>query len=101
MTHTKGPWTYDRTTNRIGTTAGTICIIDEPADQSGRGIVHDQQTANARLIHKAPEMYEVLSMYQMLNTECHRGVTHCGECASCKGAALLAQIEGETDEDHS
>ena len=52
--HTEGPWTYDRTTDRIGTAKGTVCIIDRPKDRSGRGLTKDEQDANARLIDAEP-----------------------------------------------
>ena len=71
-------------TTRIETSLGMIEVIDQT----------NEPDANARLIVNAPELVNVLRMFLGLNPECHRGVAHCGDCAVCRGQAVLNRIEG-------
>ena len=41
------------------------------------------------------ELLEALRMFIALDPRCHHGVTSCGECAVCKGAAAIAKAETE------
>ena len=96
-THTPGPWVRQGEgvvlhpvtcssiqTTRIETTLGNIEVWDQT----------NEPDANARLIAAAPELVNVLRMFLQLNPECHRGVTHCGDCAVCRGDAVINRIEG-------
>ncbi len=66
MKYTKGPWTHDVTTDRIGTTNGTITCLQDSAGWAGIGknIPSSEQEGNAALIAKAPQMYEALTAMQ-------------------------------------
>jgi len=49
------------------------------------GTVRGLEEASAALT----EAMDALRMFRLLSPTCHRGVTNCGECASCKAARLL------------
>jgi hypothetical protein len=95
--HTPSPWVLNgegvvhhpvtgksMITKRIETSLGNIEVLDET----------NEPEENLRLIVAAPELVNVLRMFLGLNTECHRGVTSCGDCAVCRGEAVLNGIEG-------
>jgi hypothetical protein len=95
--HTPGPWVAE-----VG--LSTSQTIAEAEDKSGTPIYHngfhigtwldnewDGRCPNADLIAAAPDLLEALRRYVSLDSECHHGVTHCGECAYCLAEAAIAK----------
>ena len=63
--HTPGPWT--RSAERIGTTAGTVCVLYRRDDRVGGGITADEANANGDLIAAAPELLAACEAIALLN----------------------------------
>ncbi len=62
MTHTPGPWTYDRSSGYIGTDEGVIAKIQSSAGWAGIGknIIASEQEENGRFIVRACNAHEEL-----------------------------------------
>jgi hypothetical protein len=74
MSHTPGPWTYDRTTGRIGkTSSGTVTNLQDSTGWSGvgRGIGPDEKVANGCLIAAAPDL---LAACETVEAELNRAI---------------------------
>ena len=57
MTHTPGPWFFDKRTLSIGFSSGWVAsIADENREGEGLGVIFD----DARLIAAVPTMYEFI-----------------------------------------
>lgn len=109
MKYTKGKWvsTFNLAKERgVRTESGFICFLPKPTHYNGQDERYEQELdecrVNAKLISKAPEMYEVLQHVINLKDiiSCGENINpeHCGECEAIEKLlqiieSLLKEIE--------
>lgn len=99
--HTPGPWTWFDMKRSGVHSAGDPCMKgfvggDGQGFAHTVGLMEPRDTANARLIARAPEMYAFI--VEAAGRDCHRYDKHfgqppCGECESCRARAIVGAVE--------
>ncbi len=96
--HTPGPWHWDGK-QKIGSNYWRMCTLPKATGSGISGVIDEELVANARLISKAPEMYELLKRLFTLSSNPEQAGDTMWPCSLGqiigKARRIKAEIDGE------